>query len=285
MRKLRDVVLAHTSWIACFDMRPSSLFEGVAQRLAILLLKKSESLVGHTLTGGYRRWTTEERPALMATIAYTSVTLDQTRPGAIPKLASALEGRLLAKLVGVPLSQLWDDAASPIYVHRIVRYFVKALSFIPVFVGHEGVAGKSEDYKEFRFAETEQMPAVDLLNSSLFYWFWRLHSDGFHCGYGDVFRMRYDRSISAQSRSQLHVLHEDLMEGFRKSSVEKAVQTKSGSIRYQEFRPKAVKPIIDEIDRVLARHYDFTDEDLDFIINYDIKYRMGDELEATDETE
>jgi hypothetical protein len=33
------------------------------------------------------------------------------------------------------------------------------------------------------------------------------------------------------------------------------------------------KPIIDEIDRVLAQHYGFTDEELDFIIDYDIKYR------------
>jgi hypothetical protein len=30
-----------------------------------------------------------------------------------------------------------------------------------------------------------------------------------------------------------------------------------------------------EIDRVLVVHYGFTDEELDFIINYDIKYRMG----------
>ena len=28
-------------------------------------------------------------------------------------------------------------------------------------------------------------------------------------------------------------------------------------------------------DRVFAQHYGFTDEELDFIINYDIKYRMG----------
>ena len=28
----------------------------------------------------------------------------------------------------------------------------------------------------------------------------------------------------------------------------------------------------------LPEHYDFTEEELDFIINYDIKYRMGDEL-------
>ncbi len=38
-----------------------------------------------------------------------------------------------------------------------------------------------------------------------------------------------------------------------------------------------------EIDRVLAKHYGFTDEELDFIINYDIKYRMGQDAEGEDE--
>ncbi len=46
-------------------------------------------------------------------------------------------------------------------------------------------------------------------------------------------------------------------------------------LRVQCIIPKYSKPIIDEIDRVLAQHYGFTDEELDFIINYDIKYRMG----------
>lgn len=43
------------------------------------------------------------------------------------------------------------------------------------------------------------------------------------------------------------------------------------------FEVKKSKPIIDEIDRTLADHYGFTDEELDYIINYDIKYRMGGE--------
>ena len=34
---------------------------------------------------------------------------------------------------------------------------------------------------------------------------------------------------------------------------------------------------------MLARHYGFTDEQLDFIINYDIKYRMGKEAEGDSE--
>ncbi len=41
------------------------------------------------------------------------------------------------------------------------------------------------------------------------------------------------------------------------------------------YRQGVAKPIIDEIDCVLAEHYGFTEEELAFIINYDIKYRMG----------
>ncbi len=47
------------------------------------------------------------------------------------------------------------------------------------------------------------------------------------------------------------------------------------NICYQEFNPRLSKPILDEIDGLLAQHYGFTNEELDFIINYDIKYRMG----------
>jgi hypothetical protein len=49
----------------------------------------------------------------------------------------------------------------------------------------------------------------------------------------------------------------------------------TGTIKYEQFRPKTAKPILNEIDAVLARHFGFTEEELDFIVNYDIKYRLG----------
>jgi hypothetical protein len=49
----------------------------------------------------------------------------------------------------------------------------------------------------------------------------------------------------------------------------------TGAVEYDEFWPSKSKPIIDEIDTVLAEHYGFTPEELDYIINYDIKYRLG----------
>ena len=48
--------------------------------------------------------------------------------------------------------------------------------------------------------------------------------------------------------------------------------------KFDSFYPAKSKSILDMIDAVLAKHYGFTEGELDFIINYDIKYRMGDEL-------
>jgi len=46
-------------------------------------------------------------------------------------------------------------------------------------------------------------------------------------------------------------------------------------VEYEEFYPSKSKIEMDKIDCILAEYYDFTDEELDYIINYDIKYRMG----------
>ena len=66
------------------------------------------------------------------------------------------------------------------------------------------------------------------------------------------------------------------MVAYRYHSNRKETSYKTtGKVVYDEFYPRHSKPIIDKIDCVLAEHYGFTDEELDFIINYDIKYRMG----------
>ena len=54
-------------------------------------------------------------------------------------------------------------------------------------------------------------------------------------------------------------------------------QKRTGKTETQSFKVSKSKPIIDQIDTILACHYDFTEDELDFIINYDIKYRMSGE--------
>ena len=69
-----------------------------------------------------------------------------------------------------------------------------------------------------------------------------------------------------------------LMKELQNNAVMVDAVYRTGDVSFAQYLPAKSKSIIDEIDKVLAKHYGFTDEELDFIINYDIKYRMGDEL-------
>jgi hypothetical protein len=73
-------------------------------------------------------------------------------------------------------------------------------------------------------------------------------------------------------------LDERLMSALTSSAKCTSIQTKDGhDIAYDEYFGWKAKPTIDEIDSVLATRHGFSDEELDFIINYHIKYRMGQE--------
>ena len=56
------------------------------------------------------------------------------------------------------------------------------------------------------------------------------------------------------------------------------MQKTTGKTEIQLFRVKPLKSTIDLVDKYLSSLIHMSEEELDFIINYDIKYRMGDEL-------
>ena len=75
----------------------------------------------------------------------------------------------------------------------------------------------------------------------------------------------------------------NLMDDLQRNSETRTMRFKHDTLTVQCIYPNSSKSIIGEIDQVLAAHYGFTEEELDFIINYDIKYRMGRDAEADDE--
>lgn len=114
-----------------------------------------------------------------------------------------------------------------------------------------------------------------ILNSSLFYVFCSTISDCWHFGNWHI--NEYPVSIK-----EVEHLEKDIISAsYKKNRITRYDSRANGDI-YEYYISKS-KPIIDEIDKLLAKHYGFTEEELDFIINYDIKYRMGDELNKDEE--
>jgi hypothetical protein len=113
-----------------------------------------------------------------------------------------------------------------------------------------------------------------LLNSSLFFVWWLLNSDCYHLNKKEIIGFRF--SPNADILEKLSLLSDKLSEDMRQKSQRRHYHyATSGDVEYDEFYMKKSKRIIDEIDTILAQHYGFTEEELDYIINYDIKYRMG----------
>ena len=274
MSQGRKLLQRGTLWLPCFDIRPSALFEGVAQRLTFVLMDTTPTTSPLLFSGGYRRWAVPERQQLLPLTRFAAASWADYK-GPVQKVADALETEILRKLSGPGLSSVVADDATPIYIHRICRYFIKGVDFIPYFRDADGKKGKSEDYKPFGFLPEFRETAVCYVNSTLFYWLWRCHGDGFHCGYGDVYRVPLGQLRANSPKGTAMILADRLMGALKDNSERKSIRTKRGEIVYQEFSPKPTKPILDEIDTFLGARMGLAPEELDFIINYDIKYRMG----------
>ena len=67
------------------------------------------------------------------------------------------------------------------------------------------------------------------------------------------------------------------------SSVAKRIVTKQGHvIEYDEINGKAAREETVIADIALGKAFGLTPEELDYLINYDIKYRMGQGAEVDD---
>lgn len=87
---------------------------------------------------------------------------------------------------------------------------------------------------------------------------------------------RFPISIQKTSLKEMQEIGFKLSEDYKRHSSRRETFYKTtGNVTYDEFFPKKSKLIFDEIDNILSEYYAFTEEESDFIINYDIKYRVG----------
>ena len=119
--------------------------------------------------------------------------------------------------------------------------------------------------------------ALCALNSSLFYWFVTVFSDCRHLNKREVeaFPLNLERIAFGGLGRQLVRLSSELMDDFKLHSVERKMRFAHDTLTVQCIFPRHSKVITDKIDAVLAEYYQLTKDELDFVTNYDVKYRLG----------
>ena len=254
------------------DANPSRLFPGVKFRLSILFV--SDWLDGYYSTK-YKKWYADERKYLFKNIQFNRAS-GYTYKNVIVKTPSPLYENIYSK-VQAEEKTLWNEVGDEIcYYHNAPVSWIRSHTFTPYFCSERDGEGITTQLKKLKFSSYHDMViASSILNSSLFYVWWVSQSDCYHLNAPEIknfgFTIKNDE------------IEEELIEISRELSEDMKLKSKrriyhyaaSGKVEYDEFYMKKSKTIIDKIDATLARHYGFSREELDYIVNYEIKYRIG----------
>jgi hypothetical protein len=284
-RLIRSV--ASSLWLSNYGVRPAKLFDGVNWRLSIVISSNVPANRHQLFTTKHYRWAGEERSALLALLKYgTSLVIADDRM--VPKFSDPLAWSAWSKLAALlrsGLDLLVSRHATPYFVHyqEATQYWVKAMNRLPYY--EKNGQHLPPAHARFLYLRTpaEAGLVCGIMNSSLFYLSFNLFSDCYHLG--DAFVRAFPIASSLTQEPRIGALTDEMMDHLEGNATIEEIRTVRGDrIRYAALTYTGAKAVVDEIDRVLARHYGFTDEELEFIVNYDIKYRMGqDNLEGDGE--
>lgn len=239
--------------------RPDCLFDGVHQKLSILFgIKGQGKCISYT--SSYYHWYNSERRDLLNNC---KIFPSHQRDQYIPKIGNVYEDSIFEKICNVKGESLLSllntqNKQSSVYLNMRACFWMKAFSFNP----------GSKEYKEFGCSSEMKPYLLAILNSNLFFLYWTIVSDCWH--------------ITNKELSEFFVPTNGVcLDMFRilTSKLERKLErTKKyiGSVQTQyEYKHRECKPEIDAIDDALQEIYGLTDDEVAFLKEYKLKYRMS----------
>ncbi len=283
MRCIQDMLEAHGSaWYANFAWRPAKLFDAVNRALTIFIVTPSEN--GKTSSTCYQKWTSENREGLVRRMSYVGVPRKRSTFW-VPKLGHEIERSILRKTLGVStsVSHFVSRSDHRIYYRTTGGLYWKVFTdFAPAFKVN-GVAGSSSRETHFSVARRENVkPLIGVLSSNLFWWWYTVSSNLRDLNPADI--QSFPVPAGALGDPDVRKAGEMYLKGLSINSTMLVRHQKStGRTETQSFKIQKCKSEIDDIDRAIAPFYGLDFEELDFIINYDLKFRLGAEGDTADE--
>ncbi len=269
------------AWYGHFGWRPATLFAGVNRAVTVVLAAPCEKTPRpRTWSTGYQKWPARDRPSLMERTAYVEV--PRPRPSFwVPKLGEALERGLLAKFlsVGTTVGDFVLRQAGPgdprVYYRTDGGLYWKVFTDFPPAFHCNGRAGPSTRETSFAVADGAFVrPLVAALSSDLFWWWYTVTSNCRHLNPTDVYSFPLPAGVPGDARlAALGRLY--LGDLVRHSRMRVRNQRQTGRTETQSFRARRSRPLVEQVDRALAGHYRLTAEELDFVMSYEVRFRLG----------
>lgn len=251
-------------WISSYGDRPKRVFENAEQQVSIISFVRTNTPTSKLYMSGInKRISSETISELINKITFVDAK-EFLRKGRIPKIGSCTEQRILRKLTEskLTLKHLYKNNGAPIYYRKAGGRYYKVITTSPTHSSAEGAIYVDPKY-------VNALAAV--LSSTLYYWFWLIHSDWHNMRTSELEMFPIsDKLLTKEALVKLSQMYE----AYYQDLLKKSKVMKSG---LRCFYARQSKELIDNIDRYLGQLYNIDNEDVEFLINFDNKYRCSDD--------
>ena len=269
--------------ISNYDDRPGKLFDTLEHCRSSIVLGKRHDDNCKILTTGYNRWFTKDRDNLFPNIQYFDST-EARMLFYIPKIKNQIELNIWKKINEKPTlksivkSNNKKTTDFKIAYHDSPQYWIRALNFMPY--SKSGNEKFKPIHMKWLYFDNKNHSDIVLaaLNSSIFYWFF-IKIGGRDMPIHIIENFSIDVTKFSESEIQkIQKILKKLMIDLKKNSE---IHCSKRSINNTEiesthFYPKKSRKIIYELDDIFMNHYKFSNDEINYIKDFDIEFRMGD---------
>lgn len=269
-------------YISTYDDRPGKLFTRLEHMRAAIIIADIEEERNNieVYTTKYNRWYSDERSNLFKGIIYNKLEKNNFIDGFIPKFSTSIENKIIEKLIlkGQNIKQYTSNLNlnNNIFYGTGVQYWIKGMERSASEIDINSRKSSGEKILSIKINYRKEI-FTSIINSSIFYWYFLSFSDCRNLTKSTIesFPFNYEKLTEEQKEVLIKLCEELMLDYINNSNLKECTYATTGTIKYREYYPKKSKKIIDEIDVVLGEYYDLSKEELEFLINYDIRFRMG----------
>ena len=258
-------------YISSYAVRPKPVFENAVVNTSILLFQKTETPCNHLYsTKMHRRGSEFDLQKLINNLQFVDVKR-QMLYGRIPKIGTEIEKTILNKLFKqTKLGSFLKTSGSPI-IYRFAggRYFKVVTNY----------SNGSSAERTLYFANSNIADAIGcILSSNLSFWFYQIYSDNLNWKTYEIENFTVPQ-LTTENIAYLDNLYTRYLADIETKAN---TRTTSGDSSYnvdsfKEYKIVRSKAIIDEIDDYICPLYGLTQEETDFIKNYELEFRLAGE--------
>ena len=259
-----------TIHISSYAVRPKPVFENAVVNTSILLFQKTETPCQHLYsTKMHRRGNEFDLQKLIDNLNFSNV-YGYTMIGRIPKIGCEMEKDILIKIFNnTPIRTLYDDKGDPIYYRTTGGRYFKVVTNYPT--------GSTKE-KPLYFQKRLSNAIGCILSSSLAFWFYQIYSNNLDWKTYEIENFTIPQ-LTTENIEYLDKLYSRYLTDIEAKAN---VRTTSGESTYnvdsfKEYKIVRSKAIIDEIDDYICPLYGLTQEEIDFIKNYELEFRLAGE--------